>query len=135
MNPGSSPCGHESAVYSGLSAQRGSPGQENHLLEHETRRLTEELHTRTMLNGFHFFHVRMYMQYIYMYIFCTDYYLQRFYQHTHRNMFFPNQYIYFTRIRCKWIWIASRLYSRLYSLSRLFSKSVFPCFRTGQMQF
>lgn len=45
-----SPCGHyESARHSGLSHpdQRGSPGQENRLLEHETRRLTEELHTRT----------------------------------------------------------------------------------------
>ena len=131
----SSPCGHyeSRAVHSGLShaAQRGSPnGQENHLLEHETRRLTEELHTRTMLNpGFNFFHVLVYVY------FCTDYYMQRFYQHTHRKMFFPNQCIYSTRIRCKWIWIASRLDSRLYSLSRLFSKSVFPCFCTGQMQF
>lgn len=52
----------------------------------------------------------------------------------HCFFFKSTRYIYSTRIRCKLIWIASRLHSRLYSLSRLFSKSVFPCFRTGQIR-
>ena len=55
--------------------------------------------------------------------------------HIAHGFFFKSiRYIYSTRIRCKLIWIASRLHSRLHSLSRLFSKSVFPCFRTDQIK-
>lgn len=79
----SSPCGHyESTRHSGLSHpdQRGSP-QENRLLEHETRRLTEELHTRTMWNlGWNIpfmFYVNVYLHRL---LICSD-----FYQHTFSN--------------------------------------------------
>lgn len=130
-----SPCGHyESARHSGLSHpdQRGSPGQENRLLEHETRRLTEELHTRTGVEpgGEKFPSCSS------ICISTQTTNMQWFYQHTHSTLFFFKsiRYIYSTRIRYKLIWIASRLHSRFYSLSRLFSKSVFPCFRTGQIQ-
>ena len=120
--------------HSGLSHpdQRGSPGQENRLLEHETRRLTEELIQGPMWNPGvkNTLHVLVYA-YLRRLLICIDSIRIHI-----AHGFFSNQYVTFTLLGyvVNWFGLLQGCIPDYIHCPDCSQNQFFPCFRTDQIK-